>query len=536
MTGGVLRSLALAGACVWPVAIIIGVVLQQPQVLVLAVVLGLLVLLALVAVLPYRHYLLGLFVASFAVFLLSRHLLNLFWPGTDAVDSLLVRWTPALETHVLLCLNLALLGLGTGAIVTGHLLRQWTGRTATAYDTVVEGVSGDGATVRPAQGELVATVRQVGLVLLAVTIPARLIYLAGVAQFVHEGSFYDLYGVDRPETVGVPGTRMLGDMSDVAVMAVLATRPSPRLTRLVLGAYFVEGLVSLATLQRASFFLNLLLIVVYLVYREATRAPDEAPWLPRWIVLAAVAALPAMTALSQTLVEQRGRTAGRQLGDPIREFLSAQGVSVNVIAFTEQFADDIPDRRWYSLGPIIEFIRYRVLALFTGETQITGNTPERALDGNLFSHTVSYLAMPEVYVRGSGYGSSFVAELYVDLGYLGVLLGSVFIGALTVGLTAMLGRGLVTRIVALLMIRQLFFIPRGSFSGFLTNAFDLYNLIALTGLAIGTWLLVSHRSRRRAPVLMGTGPGGSGGGPGQGEPARGGPARVGSRPTVRAGS
>ena len=93
--------------------------LQAPDVLVLAAVLGLLVLAGVVGVLPWRHYLLGVFVASFAMFLLSRHLIDLFWPGTGSVDSGLVQWTPGLETHVLLCLNLALLGLGMGAVLVG---------------------------------------------------------------------------------------------------------------------------------------------------------------------------------------------------------------------------------------------------------------------------------------------------------------------------------------------------------------------------------------------------------------------------------
>src|SRR5690606_4837101 len=115
----------------------------------------------------------------------------------------------------------------------------------------------------------------------------------------------------------------------------------------------------------------------------------------------------------------------------------------------------IPDGRFYSLGPVVEFVRYRVLGLVTGETQLVGNTAERALEGHLFSHTVSYLAIPDVYVRGSGYGSSFVAELYVDGGYPGVLLGSMVIGAVTVALTAMLGQGTVLRLLALLMVRQL---------------------------------------------------------------------------------
>lgn len=471
-------TLTLVMACVWPVAVVAGVSLQAPGVLVLAVCLGLLVLGGVVLVLPWRHYLLGLFVASFTMFLLSRHLIDLFWPGLGSVDSGLVRWTPALETHVLLCLNLALLGLGAGTVLVGRVLNA-------------SGSPDPG----PAGGNdlLVTSLRQAGVALLCLTTPARLLHVVDTARFVRQEGFYELYGSARSSSLP-GGVSILGEMNDVAVMAVLATRPGPRLTWIVLGLYLLDGLASLATLARAPFFLNVLLIAVYLVYRQATRTPDEPPWLRPWAVVGAVATVPLLATLSQLLTEQRGRSTDLALGGPVRNFAHSQGVSVNVIAFTEQFAADIPERRWYSLGPLIEFARYRVFGTFTGETPLAGNNAERALEGNLFSHTVSYLAIPDVYVRGSGYGSSFVAELYVDLGYPGVFLGSVVVGGLTALFTAMLGWGLVARLAALLMIRQLFFIPRGSFTGFLVNAFDLYNLIALVALAAAAWLLVSHRT------------------------------------------
>nr|WP_281497174.1 O-antigen polysaccharide polymerase Wzy family protein [Ornithinimicrobium sp. F0845] len=466
--------------------VVVGTVLEAPDVLVVAICIGLLTLAGLTAALASRHYLLGLFVASFAIFLLSRHLIDLVWPGLNSVDSGLVDWTPALETHVLLSLNLALLGLGTGAVFAGHWLRGWISNGP-------EGRHGRSTHV-------VSAVRQVGLIMVAVTTPARLLYVGALALFVREEGFYELYEVSE-DSVPVPGfVATLGQMNDVAVMAVLATRPSPRLTWTVLGLYLLDGVASLATLERATFFLNILLVVVYLAYRQATRTPDEPQWLRPWAVLAGVATVPLMAMVSQKVVAQRGRNQGVERGGPVLEFLHAQGVSVNVIAFTQQFADEIPEGRWYSLGPLIEFVRYRLLGVFTGETQLTGNNAERALEGHIFSHTVSYLAIPDVYARGSGYGSSFVAELYVDLGYPGVFLGSIVIGALTAVFTAMLGWGMVPRLLALLMIRQLFFIPRSSFTGFFVNAFDLYNMVALAALAVGAWLFVSYRARDGDPT------------------------------------
>lgn len=259
-------ALTLLGACVWPVAVVAGVGLQAPDVLVLAAVLGLLVLAGLVGVLPLRHYLLGVFVASFAMFLLSRHLIDLFWPGTGSVDSGLVQWTPGLETHVLLCLNLALLGLGMGAVLVGHALAL--------RDPGPHAIPASSAAERERADAVRISVRQVGLLLLAVTVPARLLYVIDTASFVRDVGFYEIYGTER--TSSLPGPVVtLSQTSDVAVMAVLATRPGPRLTWLVLGLYFLDGLTTLTTLSRGILFLNTLLIVVYLIYRHTTRTPGE---------------------------------------------------------------------------------------------------------------------------------------------------------------------------------------------------------------------------------------------------------------------
>src|SRR5690606_3586624 len=116
--------------------------------------------------------------------------------------------------------------------------------------------------------------------------------------------------------------------------------------------------------------------------------------------------------------------------DSIFEFFYAQGVSANVIGYTMVLDESIPDGKLYSIGPILQFISNYYGYFIQGIPMPSGQTVELALNGYLFSHTISYLIMPTLYLAGIGYGSSYIAELYADFGYFGIIFGSLFYGLL----------------------------------------------------------------------------------------------------------
>ena len=124
--------------------------------------------------------------------------------------------------------------------------------------------------------------------------------------------------------------------------------------------------------------------------------------------------------------------------------------------------------------------------------ELKGQTVERALEGYQYSHTISYLIMPDLYERGVGYGSSFIAEWYQDLGMFGVIIGSFLVGVLMVIFTKMFSaKSVLTVTVALLMMRMTLFIPRASSIAFIIDTFSPVNILGV-GLILSLYVVLRH--------------------------------------------
>ena len=79
--------------------------------------------------------------------------------------------------------------------------------------------------------------------------------------------------------------------------------------------------------------------------------------------------------------------------------------------------------------------------------------------------------MGDAYLAGGGTGSSYIAELYYDFGYLGVFLGSCIYGLIFSSITNFKKVGIFGRSLAFIIVTQLLWAPRASFSAFLSFIF-----------------------------------------------------------------
>lgn len=327
----------------------------------------------------------------------------------------------------------------------------------------------------------IKALRKFGLIIFYCALPFQIMLLLDVAEFVQTEGFYEYrmtFDSSLPAFVG-----LIAGFFDVGLFAFLSTRPNKRSSLLPLFLYLAVGAVSLLTWQRSGFILNVLIVVVYVCYRHVTRENSER-WITRRLVwITAVVLLPVMIGMS-AINQLRGRTSDSSLpGFGVLDFLYDQGVSMNVIGYAYEFKDQIPDQKFYSFGPIIEFVNLRILSLVTNVDMHSGQSAERALEGHQFAHMVSFLAIPDVYLRGSGYGSSYVAELFVDFGYIGVAVGSLLYGFVLVGASKWLSHGITVRLLVLLVVRDIMFTPRASYVQFLVSPFEAANLLAFAMLA-----------------------------------------------------
>ena len=164
--------------------------------------------------------------------------------------------------------------------------------------------------------------------------------------------------------------------------------------------------------------------------------------------------------------------------DILLDFIYKQGTSFGVLARGFLFNSSLPyrDFRNFTFGPVLDyFARGSLGAIFGGKAfEHTTNSVELAIDSNSYAHNLSYLVLNKEYLKGHGIGSSYIMELYTDYGMIGVFLLSLLLGMLFIAMLQVAYRSrTILFALSLLILNNLFFMPRSSFSESFFNLFTM---------------------------------------------------------------
>lgn len=290
-----------------------------------------------------------------------------------------------------------------------------------------------------------------------------------VGSFVSARGFTDYY-TDYSEYLS--GNIWLYLISKIELMMpaawciYLATRPSKKQIKWPLLFYIVYLIFSLGGGQRSTSMLGILFLFVYFVYRQGLN-PDEA-WITRKMMIFGILAIPCLAVFASVynIWREGGNLEGVNFFESFVKFFYDQGVTSNVMKRAYMYKDKIPSNQIYTL----EFLHSGILARLLGITVYHGNTVDHALLGGSFTHSLGYVVMGNSYLAGRGTGSCYIAELYQDFRYLGVLGGSILYAYLFANIA---NRNKDEKVfwtaLRFMVITQLLWAPRGSFTGFISQ-------------------------------------------------------------------
>lgn len=273
---------------------------------------------------------------------------------------------------------------------------------------------------------------------------------------------------------------------EIAFFALLATLPSKKESIPYIGLYLLEGILMLLSGRRSEIMLNLLIVFIYIIFRHSLNSNEK--WLKKKYVVYIAALVPIMLILLTSVEAIRGNKSdiNTSLLEKIQEFFYSQGISVNLIGYSKVFKHTILQNNNYTFGPVIEFY----LTKISREYAFFGQTVDRAVNGHLFSHTISYLIMPDLYLRGVGYGSSFLAEMYSDFTYVGVVVGSFVYGLLLNIINRLYYyKNVLFVTLAFMITRELLFTPRATTLYFLVNVFSPTKILGEGVVFFGAYIL-----------------------------------------------
>lgn len=257
----------------------------------------------------------------------------------------------------------------------------------------------------------------------------------------------------------------------------MATLPDKKSFIKLAKPYIFYLVLTLGTGGRGDFILGLLLIIIFMGLMQSLE--PNIVWVNRRrLRLALIIGVPVI-AIGGSLMNivRFGQSAEDvSIIDSFSNFFYEQGVTCNAIKNAYIYEDQIPQQKDYYT---FEFLHTGLPARILGNEVYQGNNIEHATQGGSFTHALGYAIMGNTYLAGQGTGTSYIAELYYDYGYMGIFIGSCIYGYIFSLINNFKRVGIFSRSIVFIIITKLLWAPRGAFSGFLSFIFAPTTIVLL---------------------------------------------------------
>lgn len=154
------------------------------------------------------------------------------------------------------------------------------------------------------------------------------------------------------------------------------------------------------------------------------------------------------------------------------KFIYDQGVSVNIPKRIFKYEESIPKDRIYSFDSIISLYKRNIEGRFFGKEYFNGPSAEKALNGNSLADLLSYIMYPDAYLRGNGGGSCYIAEVYHDFSWLGLIIVNLIYAWILLYIRECFNKKYVNFTVAMFLFMALLKTPRARADIFILKLID----------------------------------------------------------------
>ncbi|WP_141560991.1 O-antigen polysaccharide polymerase Wzy family protein [Butyricimonas sp. Marseille-P3923] len=316
----------------------------------------------------------------------------------------------------------------------------------------------------------VLKIRKYSKLVFHATYPFAIVCNLIIAFFVARSGYYSFYTEFSGVLAQSPILYVFSKIeliTPAAFCVFLATLPSKNEFMTPCKAYLLYIVLTLGSGQRSGLLLGLLILFVFVVFMQGI-APKER-WFDKKYMRYAFLFIPliAVTGSLFKIWRFEGNLNNLQFMKVFFGFFYEQGVTSYVIKRAYELEASIPGGVLYCL----EFLHSGLPARLLGIEVFNGNTIEHALYGNSFTHALGYTVLGNRYLNGMGTGSSYIAELYYDFGYIGIVIGSFIYGWIFSWMTKGFRSNIFIRSLLFIVMSQLLWAPRGAYTAFLSFLF-----------------------------------------------------------------
>lgn len=280
----------------------------------------------------------------------------------------------------------------------------------------------------------------------------------------------------------LPGiVRYLGALFYFSLMLVLSAGFSKKTTYAVYGITGIIEAMILNSGDRGEAVCGILVLIIYTIFR--CRSEPSFLIHKKIVIFALCVSLPLFVFALQLIKYTRvGNTADFSLWEGFFEFFESQGVSINIISNEIAHKNEITaiGGHTFVVKQILSYLQQNVLSrTILGLKKVAGNSVEMAMSGSSLGSTIMYIILPRSYLRGIGCGTCYLAELYQDASWFGIIFGTGIISGLLRWIKKMNRQNWIVSAMMLNCMRIVLVLPRGAFFKWMTEIFSVPNLMLL---------------------------------------------------------
>lgn len=265
---------------------------------------------------------------------------------------------------------------------------------------------------------------------------------------------------------------ILSVLFEYMVYLYLATLPSKREAKIVILLYVIFAITNIIGGDRGECMLALFVIIYYFFLRNNLyRGFKDWIGIKGIMTMILIAPLTVIILFSVAFLRDSKTLENDNIILLVGGFFFQQGASVNVIACSYEDENYLPKEKWYSIGPIIDYIKINYVSrLIFGTKPYPVGSQELATKGNSLDSAITYVESPSFYERGGGMGSSYIAEAYYDFGYIGIVIYSLLYGFVLARIPKWNSKNIWVSVIALVFLKYIMYAPRARATAFIASA------------------------------------------------------------------
>lgn len=408
------------------------------------------------------------FLISFFCFLMGKLTVNLFTKGTIGVY-----FSKEIISHILICIFLSLLFLQVGF----EFFERFKKVSNTAKMKIKD-ISYN------------YHLQKYSKVLFYISSCFAILINIEQGYFIYQNSYLELYTKFFSKIPRV--LQVIGNGHLVLLFIYLSTKPNKKSCIFSIFIFLIINFSLLMTGDRGMFAVNIIVVIIYMLWRQNL---EREVWISKKVIISGVIFTPIIIAgMSMFVYFREGISVGEMtFSSQFIRFFKITGKTVDLLGYGKKYLQNFP-QQFYSFGELIDYIKYNPISqVLLGYEKSLPHTLEYATTMHSYSHIISYFVNSKAYLIGHGEGSSYIAEIYHDFGYIGIIICNTIYGIFLSLLYKLKGNRPILLAMYFIGMRIIFYVPRGPM---------ILPISYIMNITVLTFLIGIHLEAKYQPYLL----------------------------------